>query len=316
VRDSLGRSITYLRLSVTDRCNLRCVYCMPTEGVELVSHEDILTVEETVELVSILVEEVGIGKVRITGGEPLVRKGVIEIAGGLADLDIDELALTTNGILLGSMARDLARSGVQRVNVSLDSLRNSRLRRISRMDIGRKLIEEGIAAAQENGMAPVKVNCVVMRGWNDDEIVDFIRWGSSVGAEVRFIEHMPSMLPDDVFVSREEILERASALGRIAPAESGRSSTADIYRIEGTETRFGVIAPFSGDMCSECCRIRLSARGILHTCLASDAGTELRDVLRGGGNRYELHGIVREAILGKPRSHGGCVRASMWKIGG
>lgn len=315
MRDALGREISYLRVSVTDRCNLRCVYCMPPSGVHLVSHEDILSVEETVRLTSIITGALGIKKIRITGGEPLVRKGVTEIIRGISGFGIPELTLTTNGLLLGVMAGELADAGIQRVNVSLDSLRDRRIEKISRRRVQLTDIESGIGAASTAGLSPVKVNCVIMRGWNDDEIVDFLEWGHLHGLTVRFIEHMPSILTGDVFMSRDEILERASVLGKVECFDSS-DSTSGYYSIDNRGILFGIVAPYSDQICGSCNRIRLSAEGVLYTCLASGNGTPLKQHLRLGSDETLIGGIVRKAVLEKPDSHGGCVHADMWKIGG
>ncbi len=315
MKDSLGREIDYLRLSLTDRCNLRCVYCMPPSGVELVSHDDILRVEETVRLTGIITGALGIRKIRVTGGEPLVRRGVTDIIRGISELGVEEIALTTNGVLLECMAGELAEAGIQRVNVSIDSLRDGRLRAISRGDLSLARIESGIRSAMAAGMDPVKVNFVVLRGWNDDEICDMLLWGVELGLRVRFIEHMPSMLPADSFVPRDEILEHASALGRVRRMGRGRG-TASLYRIEGADIVFGIVAPHSDDICSSCSRVRLSAEGVLYTCLSSREGVPLRDLLRDGAEDEEIAGMVREAVLNKKASHGGCFQTEMWKVGG
>jgi len=313
--DSKGREISYLRLSVTDRCNIRCIYCMPEEGVPLVSHSEILSVDETVRLTGIIMKAADISKIRLTGGEPLVRKGLLDIAGGISALHPRELVLTTNGLLLKSMAAELAGAGIQRVNISLDSLNDARIRRISRRDISLKDIENAVSAAFETGLDPVKVNCVVMRNINDDEIADFIRWSMRMNVTVRFIEHMPSRLDDDVFVSRDEILERASVLGEIIRQDDD-IGTAGIYSIVNTDISFGIIAPFSDPMCSSCTRIRLSATGALFSCLAQENGVSLIELLRSDSDDLAVSELVREAVWSKPDSHGGCVHAKMWKIGG
>ncbi len=312
--DSKGREINYLRLSVTDRCDLRCIYCMPESGVTLVSHDDILSVDETVRLTGIIMKAAGVRKVRITGGEPLVRKGLLDIIRGISGLHPRELVLTTNGLLLCSMARQLAEAGIERLNISLDSLRDERIRRISRRDVSLKNIEDAVAAAFDAGLDPVKVNCVVMRNINDDEIGDFIRWSWETGVTVRFIEHMPSMLSDDTFVSRDEIIESASVLGEVVRHYD--EGTAGIYSFKGTGQTFGIIAPFSDPMCSSCSRIRLSARGTLYTCLAEENGVFLMEPLRCDSDDETISELVRGGVTRKPDSHGGCVRAKMWKIGG
>lgn len=314
MKDSKGREIDYLRLSVTDRCNLRCIYCMPEEGVPLVSHDDVLSVNETIRLAGIIMKAAGISKVRITGGEPLVRKGVLDIVSGISDLLPGELVLTTNGLLMGDMATQLVEAGIERVNFSLDSLRDERIRRISRRNVSLKIIENAIASAFDAGFGPVKVNCVIMRNINDDEIAEFIRWSGKTGVTVRFIEHMPSILSGDVFVSRDEIIERASVLGKIVRKDD--IGTAGIYTAEDTGLTFGIIAPFSDSMCSSCSRIRLSARGILYTCLAAAEGVSLIELLRGDSCDETISKLVRETVMRKPDSHGGCVHAKMWRIGG
>ena len=312
--DSRGRDINYLRLSVTDRCNIRCIYCMPESGVPLVSHSDILSVDETIRLCGIIMKAADIRKVRITGGEPLVRKGLLDIVRGVSDLHPGELVLTTNGLLLRSMAKQLAEAGIERVNISLDSLRDDRIKRISRRDISLADIEDAIAAAFDAGLDPVKVNCVVMRGINDDEIGDFIRWSGETGVVVRFIEHMPSRLSEETFVSRDEIIEKASVLGEIV--RQSDSGTAGIYSFGNTGQTFGIIAPFSDPMCSSCSRIRLSALGLLYSCLTEEEGVSLIELLRSDAGDEVISEIVRRAIVSKPDSHGGCVHAKMWKIGG
>jgi GTP 3',8-cyclase len=314
MRDMLERTIDTLRVSVTDRCNLRCIYCMSEQGIPLVGHSEILSVEETVELAGIIIGEAGLCRVRITGGEPLVRKGLTEIIRGIASLDLEELTLTTNGVLLAAQAAHLAEAGVKRVNVSLDSLRDRRLSFITRRDVSLGAIEEGIDEAFRAGLAPVKVNCVVLRGVNEDEITDFLLWGRTMGVTVRFIEHMPAMLSEDSFVPAREILSRISELGpvRIGEQDGGAAS---LYFVEGMDIRFGVIAPISEPMCCRCRRIRLTADGTLVPCLASVESVRLMDLLRSGSIN-EIRHLVRRSILSKPESHGGCSGVSMWKIGG
>ena len=314
MRDSRGREINYLRLSVTDRCNMRCIYCMPESGIPLVSHKDVLSVDETIRLCGIIMMAADIRKVRITGGEPLVRKGVLDIVGGISDLNPGELVLTTNGLLLRSMAKQLADAGIERVNISLDSLKDERIKRISRRDVSLNDIEEAVTAAFDAGLDPVKINCVVMRDINDDEIEDFIRWSGEAGVTVRFIEHMPSRLSEDTFVSRDEIIEKASVHGEIV--RQNDDGTAGIYSFGDSGQTFGIIAPFSDLMCSSCSRIRLSVLGTLHSCLAKEEGIPLKELLRSDAGDEIISDTVRRAVINKPDSHGGCVQAKMWKIGG
>ncbi len=314
MRDSRGREINYLRLSVTDRCNIRCIYCMPESGVDLVSHDDVLSVDETIRLTGIIMKAAGVRKVRVTGGEPLVRKGLLDIVRGISDLHPLELVLTTNGLLLSGMAEQIAEAGIERVNISLDSLRDERIRGISRRDISLKDIKDAIQSAFDAGLDPLKVNCVVMRNINDDEIAEFIRWSGETGVFVRFIEHMPSILSEDTFVSRDEIIERASVLGRIVKLSD--EGTAGIYSAQGTGQTFGIIAPFSDPMCNSCSRIRLSALGTLYSCLAEGEGVPLMELLRSDAGDETISEMVIRSVINKPDSHGGCVRTKMWRIGG
>lgn len=314
MRDALGRSVDYLRLSVTDRCDLRCVYCMPEGGVPKLDHSQVLSVEETIELVGLVLEETGIRKIRLTGGEPLVRKGLLDIIRGLASLGPEELVLTTNGVRLRAMAAQLADAGIQRVNVSLDSLRDDRLAAITRREVTLDMVTTGILAARNAGLSPVKVNCVVLRGMNDDELLDFLHWSGETGVTVRFIEHMPTMLSSDSFVPAAEMLDRISALGPVH-REPENGSTAVLYKVGEDGPEFGIIAPLSEPMCHSCSRMRLTADGVLVPCLASGGGAPLRDLLRKG-LQGEIRRLVGVSITNKPESHGGCVGVSMWKIGG
>jgi cyclic pyranopterin phosphate synthase len=315
VRDSHGREIDYLRLSVTDRCNLRCIYCMPGRGVDLVPHGDVLRNGEMIRLVRLLMEGLGIAKVRVTGGEPLVRKGLAGLVAGLAELSPRQLTMTTNGVLLAGRAGELAEAGLQRVNVSLDSLREKRLAAITRSNAGLRQVLDGIGAAGEAGLEPVRVNCVVLRGVNDDEVADFLRFGMDSGLEVRFIEHMPARLPDRMLFTLEEILERAAGVGAVEPLPPDPCATARRFRLDGGYV-FGVIAPFGADMCSSCRRVRLTATGCLHPCLGRSDHLDLRRMLRGGASDAGIIAAARRAVMEKPASHGGCGRIRMWRMGG
>lgn len=315
MKDRNGREINYLRLSVTDRCNLRCIYCMPESGIPLIDHADILSVEEVVRVVRIINDTVVLSKVRITGGEPLVRRGVLQIIKGISNFGIEELTLTTNGLLLRQMSKQLAEAGIQRVNISLDSLRDHRLKKIARRNISLNDIEKAIQAAFDAGLKPVRINCVVMRGVNDDEIPFFLEWGKDKGVTVRFIEHMPSSLSQSIFVSRDEIIEHASLSGTIRRRKDD-GGTAGIYTVGDGDDTFGIIAPFSDPMCKNCNRIRLSARGMLVPCLASSEEVSIREPVRNGADDESISRLVHQLVINKPDSHGGCVSAEMWKIGG
>lgn len=321
--DRAGRSIDYLRLSVTERCNLRCIYCMPESGIELRRHEDVLDFDETVRAVELISGAVGLRKLRVTGGEPLVRRDLPVLLGMLSDLELEEICLTTNGVLLEQYAQTLRDSGVSRVNVSMDSLRDERLARISRRKIEVAQLERGLDAALDAGLGPVSVNCVVLRDINDDEVRDFIEWaGRRPGVTVRFIEHMPTALPSGSFVSVEEIIQRVRASGvalrRVERSGAEGGTTEAFYAVQGSGTIFGVIAPLSGTMCQRCNRLRLSAQGLLFGCLASPATLDIRYLLRRGDGVDEETTVraVAAAAHDKPAGHGGCIRTAMWKIGG
>ncbi len=310
--DSLHRPIEYLRLSVTDRCNLRCRYCMPPEGIPWRAPEEILRYEELERVVRAAVE-LGIGKVRITGGEPLVRRGLLRFIAALAAIPgIDDLSMTTNGTLLGPVAADLAAAGLHRVNVSLDSLIPERLAALTR---GGRLDEvlAGIAAASRAGLDPVKINVVVMRRRNDDEVLSFARKTIEEGWHVRFIEFMPvgRWLDEDdgswqqSFVAVEEIRRQIEvALGPLQPDDGLRGAgPARYYRLAGASGTIGFISAVSEHFCRGCNRLRLSADGRLRPCLLRDQEIDLRAILRSGATDKELEQSLLEAIRFKPAGH-------------
>jgi GTP 3',8-cyclase len=324
--DRYGRRIDYLRVSVTDRCNLRCGYCMPPEGVPQRSHDEILRYEE-IETVVRAAAGVGIRAVRLTGGEPLVRAGIVDLVAALSRIPgIEDVAMTTNGTLLVEQAERLAAAGLSRVNVSLDSLRPERYRAMTR----RGRLEDalaGIAAAQRAGLSPVKVNAVILRGVNDDEIVDLAGKTVSAGWNVRFIEPMPvagDVLPGGAaarLVPAEEARRRIeAALGRLEPARGAGNGPARVYRLRGANGTIGMITPVSRPFCSACNRIRLTAEGVLLGCLLGGGETDLRAVLRRGGRVDEVSGLLREAVRRKPAGHSlpqiGAIGRAMSQIGG
>jgi cyclic pyranopterin phosphate synthase len=316
MKDSFGRQIDYLRLSVTDRCSLRCLYCMPDTGVRLVDHSDLLTFEEIERLARIL-KTIGIRKVRITGGEPLLRRGLPDLIERLRMVGFDELVLTTNGLHLPEMAVDLREAGVSRVNVSLDSLRDETLAAITRGAVRVEMVERAISAAISAGLIPVRVNCVVMRGVNDSEIADFIVWAAGEGVHVRFIEHMPTSLGAGSFFPAGEMLSRASVLGKPVEELHVSGEVQRTFAIEGTEFRFGIISPLSGmDFCERCRRLRLSATGRLLTCLSREDGVDLRTALRSGAGDGQLTDSILQAVSEKPLRHDGCSGMKMWRTGG
>lgn len=309
--DAYNRPISYLRISVTDRCNLRCVYCMPPEGVPWVPHDSILTYEEIGTVVR-AASELGISKVRLTGGEPLVRLGIEELVRTISQVPgIDDLAMTTNGILLSRHAVDLKAAGLQRVNISLDSLRPDRFERITR---GGRLEEvlEGMESARRAGLDPIKINSVVIRGVNDDEVLDLARRTMVEGWHLRFIELMPvgsgGLIGDqwrDQVVTAEEIRRKIeSALGRLEPARiSVGNGPARYYRLPGAQGTLGFITPISEHFCYRCNRMRLTADGQLRPCLVSDEEIDLRTPLRRGAGVEEIKGLLLKGVESKPREH-------------
>ena len=309
--DAYNRPISYLRISVTDRCNLRCIYCMPPEGVHWRSHEEILRYEE-IETIVRAATELGISKVRLTGGEPLVRPGIVDLVRYLARIPgVDDLAMTTNGILLSRYATALAEAGLQRVNVSLDTLCPERFQRITRL--GRlEDVLAGMEAAREAGLEPVKINTVVIRGMNDDEVVDLARKTMGAGWNVRFIEPMPvgnGVLADGEWrervVTKKEVQRRIeAALGELEPAKmSVGNGPARYCRLPGAKGTVGFITPISEHFCYRCNRLRLTADGQLRPCLLSDYEINLRTPLRQGANVEQVKGLLLEGIESKPMQH-------------
>jgi cyclic pyranopterin phosphate synthase len=315
--DTFNRPINYLRISVTDRCNLRCIYCLPPEGIRLLPHGEVLTYEE-IAAVAGLSAELGINKVRLTGGEPLVRARLSELVAMLAGIEgIDDISLTTNGVLLKQCATELKQAGLKRVNVSLDSLNRDKFERITRRNDLDEVLR-GIEAARTCGLNPVKVNVVVMRGINDDEVVDFARLTITEGWHVRFIELMPFAAdnpPDGhsignstslhtAFVSANEIKERLNRLGKLEPSlPITGNGPARYFRLPQAGGTIGFIAPVSQHFCFSCNRLRLTAEGKLRPCLLSDNEIDLRQPLRSGASPQELKRVITEAIQAKPKMH-------------
>lgn len=303
--DSFGRVHRDLRISVTDRCNFRCTYCMPEEGMRWLPRTEVLTYEEIERLASIFVERFGFDSIRLTGGEPTVRSHLPVLIDKLAQLPVD-LALTTNGATLATMADDLVAAGLQRVNVSLDSLRRDRFHAITKRDELYRVLE-GIAAAQHAGLQPVKVNCVVMRGVNDDEIVDFARFGRDNDVAVRFIEFMPldaqSAWRDEQVVSQAEILEMLHAVFPLEPAPTRGNEPAERFRYLDGLGEIGVIPSVTNAFCDSCDRVRLTAEGELRNCLFALHETDLRGPLRAGANDDDLAELIRANVAAKWAGH-------------
>jgi cyclic pyranopterin phosphate synthase len=303
--DSFQRPINYLRISVTDRCNLRCVYCMPEEGVALMSHYDILSYEEIFTVVK-AAAELGVNKVRLTGGEPLVRAGLADLVRLVAGIEtIDDISMTTNGILLARHAAELKDAGLMRVNVSLDTLQPEKFRRITRWGRLEGTLN-GIETAGKVGLNPVKINVVVMAGVNDDEIPDFAARTVSDGWNVRFIELMPTNggATAAKLVSAEEIKKRIEPLGTLEPWQATvGNGPAKYFRLPGANGTIGFITPVTEHFCYQCNRLRLTADGKLRPCLLDESEIDLREALRGGASIAELKGLIEKAIAGKPQRH-------------
>ena len=304
--DSFQRPVDYLRISVTDRCNLRCIYCMPAEGVRLMSHDDILSYEEIHTVVN-AAAELGITKVRITGGEPLARAGLPELIRMLARLDaIDDISLTTNGTLLARYADELKSAGLNRVNVSLDSLKPDKFKYITRQGNLEDTLQ-GIDAARAAGLEPVKINVVVMSGINDDELIDFAEKTINEGWHVRFIELMPSVSNQAAasqFVSASDMRQRLESLGKLESAKvSVGNGPAKYFRLPQAKGTVGFITPISEHFCFRCNRIRLTADGKLRPCLLSKEEIDIRQPLRSGVSSAEIKSLIKEAIARKPKSH-------------
>lgn len=310
INDAYNRPINYLRVSVTDRCNFRCLYCMPPGGVQLIPHEDVLRYEE-IELIVRAAASLGLSKVRLTGGEPLVRLGIANLVHDIAKVPgIDDLALTTNGVLLTAKARDLARAGLRRVNVSLDTLRPERFYRVTRGGELAKVLA-GIEAARAAGLTPVKINTVVVRGLNDDEVADIARTTIERDWHVRFIELMPlgrsSDWAHDGYVSTEEIKARVETLGPLTPAGGAPpagNGPARYYRLPGATGTVGFISPVSEHFCFQCNRLRLTADGKLRPCLLRADEVDLRAALRDGAGVAEVAELIARAVRLKPEGHG------------
>jgi GTP 3',8-cyclase len=305
MRDGFGRRVEYLRISVTDKCNLRCVYCMPEEGLPWLKREQLLSYEETAGIVRVMAG-MGLRKLRITGGEPLVRRDLASLVRLLRAVPgIEDIALSTNAVLLDEQAAALRAAGVTRVNISLDSLRPERIDAIARRSGSAAAIFRGLDAAERAGFHPIKINCVVMRGRNDDELLDFARITRERPWHVRFIEVMPTAdnlgVSEQEYVSSDEMLARIRSLGDLRPVSgpqgNGPASYFAFARAPGT---VGVITPMSHNYCDRCNRMRLTADGQLRPCLFGPMQTNLRDPLRRG---EPLEPLIRETLRIKPERH-------------
>jgi GTP 3',8-cyclase len=305
MKDQFGRTVQYLRVSVTDKCNLRCVYCMPLEGLEWLQREQILTYEEIERIVRVMAP-MGLERVRITGGEPLVRRDVHELVKLLAAVPgIRDLSLSTNAVLLGEQAEALRSAGVHRLNVSLDSLRPDRVDAIARRPGSYPKIMEGLDAAERVGFAPIKINVVLIRGQNDDEIADFAEITRERPWHVRFIEMMPTGANLDLsaneFVSCAEAIRKVKEIDELEPvAGPFGNGPARYYQFPGAPGTIGVITPMSHNYCDRCNRMRLTADGQLRPCLFGHIQTNLREPLRAGA---DLVPLIEQTLRIKPERH-------------
>ncbi|MFC4565946.1 GTP 3',8-cyclase MoaA [Nocardiopsis mangrovi] len=308
--DSYGRTATDLRVSLTDRCNLRCTYCMPPEGLDWLPKDDVLTDDEVARLLRIGVTMLGITEIRFTGGEPLLRRGLPGLVAAATALDPrPQTALTTNGIGLARMAPALADAGLDRVNVSLDTLRHDVFEKLAR----RRRLDDvlaGMAAAAAAGLTPVKVNAVLMRGINDDEAPDLLRYCLERGYELRFIEQMPldaqhGWRRDDM-VTADEILDRLAAEFDLAESDAATrgSAPAERFRVDGGPATVGVIGSVTRPFCGACDRVRLTADGQIRNCLFAREESDLRPLLRGGAADDEIADRWRAAVAAKLPGHG------------
>jgi cyclic pyranopterin phosphate synthase len=306
--DSYGRTIDYLRISITDRCNLDCLYCTPFGGRTRRSHAEILSYEEILRTAKAAVRA-GISKIRITGGEPLQRRGMARLCRMLADIDdLESLAVTTNGILLKEMAGPLFEAGVRRINVSLDTLKPERFKKITGSDLLYRVLE-GIETSEKVGLSPIKINTVVMRGINDDEIEDLVRLTLKKPYHVRFIELMPTQghtmeNHHSLFVPMVEMINRVKIIGNLKlEAKTKSFGPAKLCSFSGAAGKVGFIAPLSRHFCGTCNRLRLTADGKLRTCLFSEKEVDIKGPLRKGAAIKDLSLIFKQAIQDKPKRH-------------
>ncbi|MBU3128305.1 GTP 3',8-cyclase MoaA [Clostridium tagluense] len=300
MRDTYGRNINYLRVSVTDRCNLRCVYCMPEEGIKSLKHEDILRFEDTLKIVR-AATALGINKIRYTGGEPLVMKDIDKLIYETSKIPgINDIAITTNGILLSDMAGDLKKAGLKRVNISLDTLNSEKYKSITRVGNLDKVMES-IDKCLSLGLKPVKINTVLMRGINDVEFENFLNLTRELPVEIRFIELMP--IGEGIKMYEKNNLSFMEMLGlhpELTKIGTEKSSTAELYKLTGAKGRIGFISPVSCKFCGDCNKIRLTSTGTIKPCLHSKEEINLRKYLN---NEEMLTNAIKSAIESKPLEH-------------
>lgn len=308
--DNYGRVATDLRVSLTDRCNLRCTYCMPEEGLDWLAKPELLTDDEIVRLVSVAVNHLGVNEIRFTGGEPLLRRGVVDIVTRTAQLEPrPQLSITTNGIGLARQAEALRAAGLDRVNVSLDTIRTDTFLELTRRDRLKDVLA-GLAAAHEAGLTPVKVNAVLMRGVNDNQAPELLQFCLDHGYELRFIEQMPLDAQHgwsrDQMITADEILELLGARFTLTATDAATrgSAPAESFTVDGGPATVGIIASVTRPFCGDCDRVRLTADGQVRDCLFARTESDLRTALRAGADDEDLADRWRRAMRGKLPGHG------------
>lgn len=307
--DRFDRVATDLRVSLTDRCNLRCTYCMPAEGLDWLPGDEVLTDDEVVRLIGVATGRLGVREVRFTGGEPLVRRGLVSIIARTREVAPEaELSITTNALGLAKMAGTLAEAGLDRVNVSLDSIRAETFAEITRRDRLADVVA-GLEAAADAGLGPVKINAVLLRGVNDDQAAELLGWSVERGYELRFIEQMPLDAQHgwsrDKMVTADETLAALSAAFELTPAEEPRGSApAELFHVDGGPAKVGIIASVTRPFCGDCDRVRLTADGQVRDCLFARSESDLRTPLRAGASDANLAARWVTAMAGKRAGHG------------
>ena len=301
--DSFGRQHTYLRISVTDRCNYRCVYCMPPEGLKWKPKQNLLRYEELARLVHIF-SELGINHIRITGGEPTIRSDIVRLISAISQIQgISDIAMTTNGHTLPNLAQPLAAAGLKRLNVSLDTLQADKFQKVTRGGSLKRVLE-GIKQAQQYGLHPIKINTVMLRGFNDNELFDLINFCVSNNLELRFIEYMPFEKRWHQSIPEKDIRKKLNKKYNLLPIRRGTGvGPAKNYRLQQNGLKIGFISPLSKKFCSDCNRLRLTADGHLRTCLAHEDTPSLKDYLRRSVPDLEIANAIRRMVFGKPEGH-------------
>jgi len=304
--DKFGRTVTKLRLSVTDQCNMRCVYCMPSKGIEWIASEETLTFDEIKRVVNIMTM-LGVRKIRITGGEPLLRPGVEDLISSLSKLNnVDSVSMTTNGYFLKQHAKNLYHAGLKGINVSLDSLNPGKFHKLTRRNYFERVIE-GIEEAERTNISPIKINVVVIKGYNDDEIEDLAKLSRDKPYKVRFIEFMPldgeNKWNNNLVVTKSMILEKISKIGEIENTNNDPSDPARVYKFKDGGGEIGIIASVSEPFCSKCDRIRLTADGKIMTCLFALDEYDLKSYLRRGFSDEDIRDFLLRTIKTKWAGH-------------